>query len=184
MAGTHSCSPHHSCLNTPGSFICKSPASTPSAPSSPSDDDLRCLNGSVWNVELRQCELPLMLPLSPSEGPVVVQCPSGTVWNTASMECQMVDCPPGMTVRPETGQCELDSRGTDAQQSSRCPSGFAWSLMSHQCEGFSFSLITARRRRPTCRRRRRGNTGAGKQPLCQLHKYILLILLHVKVHLL
>ena len=32
--------------------------------------------------------------------------------------------------------------------------------------------------------RRRENTGAGPGPLCQLHKYLLLILLHMKPHLL
>jgi len=137
MTGRHSCRPHDTCINTAGSFICQSSASTPSPSiSATADGDPRCPNGSVWNVELRQCELPLMLPLSPSEVPAAAPCPSGTVWNTATMECEVADCPPGTTMSRDTGRCEMDGRGTSAQQSSRCPAGFAWSLISYQCEGF------------------------------------------------
>jgi len=140
----HSCRTPHTCVNTPGSFTCQSSASSPSLSTeseTTNDDDLHCPNGSVWNVELRQCELPLMLPLPPSEVPAAAPCPSGTVWNTASMECEVADCPSGMTLSSETGRCERDSPGTGTQQSFRCPSGFAWSLISHQCEGSFLSLI-------------------------------------------
>jgi len=83
-----------------------------------------------------------MLPLPPSEVPAAASCPSGTVWNTASMECEVADCPSGMTLSRDTGRCERDSPSTGTQQSSRCPSGFAWSLISHQCEGSVLSLIS------------------------------------------
>jgi len=133
--GRHSCRPGQICVNTAGSFTCQwTPVLSPVSATN-NDDHLRCPNGSVWNVELRQCELPLMLPLSPSDGPAAAPCPSGTAWNSASMECEVAGCPSGMTMSHETGRCELENAGPDAQESPRCHAGYAWSLITHRCEG-------------------------------------------------